>query len=237
MTKIHHNTAKKARAHKIDLIVEDNEIVASKSGVRLASGLQGNKVLEDAIAKLIAQHPANQKIQAVKVAKLAPAAKPAKAPKAPKAKPSAAELAATEEGWKALRGGGFIKKEEGEESENSEAASWTELCEEQGIEVESEGGSIIKSKYKAIYNQSAVKGTCGDDLAARLREYLMVDTEEGPRVDKKLMKRFAEANGCWIAAYGSMKNGLVRMNVVNRLRAKVRKAAKAGEKFEIEWVD
>lgn len=252
MAAIHHNTLKKAAAHKIKLVQEDGEIVASRDGIMLATGLQGNKVLEAAIAKLVEQHPVTKAIAkvtgksvveitktGVKV-KSAPAAKPVEPP-------SPFEIAARAEGWKPLRGGGYIRKTPGEDSDNSEAASWEELCEEQEIEVasdegdeaEEEGGgkSLIKDKYKKIYAQTAVKGTNGDDLAARLREYLTVETEDGPRIDRKKMQRFAEANEVWIAAYRSMKPGLVRMNIANRLRGNGRKAQKAGETLTIKWVD
>lgn len=50
--KIHHNTAKKAKAHGIELVAGDTDIVARKDGVVLVSGLLGNKVLDAAIAKL-----------------------------------------------------------------------------------------------------------------------------------------------------------------------------------------
>jgi hypothetical protein len=38
------------------------------------------------------------------------------------------------------------------------------------------------------------------------------------------------ANGCWDDKYGKLPNvGLVRMNVINRLRAKIRKG------YEVKW--
>lgn len=78
--RIHHATAAKARKFKITLTIEENEVVATgPKGERLASGLQGNKVLEDAITKLTGK-PAKG------VAKAEKKAKPAKAKKARKAK-------------------------------------------------------------------------------------------------------------------------------------------------------
>jgi hypothetical protein len=41
--------------------------------------------------------------------------------------------------------------------------------------------------------------------------------------------KFAKANDCWVPAYGSLNHGMARMNVANRLRAKIRKKA------EIDW--
>lgn len=52
MVRIHHNTLKKAKTFGIVLTLEDGDVVATKDGVQLASGLQGNKVLDEAIAKL-----------------------------------------------------------------------------------------------------------------------------------------------------------------------------------------
>lgn len=49
--KLHHATLAKAKKFGIALTIEENEVVATKGGVRLAAGLQGNKVLEDAITK------------------------------------------------------------------------------------------------------------------------------------------------------------------------------------------
>jgi hypothetical protein len=44
------------------------------------------------------------------------------------------------------------------------------------------------------------------------------------------LKAFAVANGCWDDKYGKLPNvGLVRMNVINRLRAKIRKG------YEVKW--
>lgn len=55
-----------------------------------------------------------------------------------------------------------------------------------------------------------------DDLAARAATY-----------DRPQLVTFAKANGCWDDKYSKLPNpGLVRMNVINRLRAKVRKGHK-----------
>jgi hypothetical protein len=64
------------------------------------------------------------------------------------------------------------------------------------------------------------KSTPKDDLVARLRAY-----------DLKALTKFAKANACWDAKYAALPNvGLVRMNVVNRLRGAVRKG------HEIKWL-
>jgi hypothetical protein len=61
MLKIHHNTEKRAHRLGIELVVVDDEIVASRKGAVLASGLAGNTVLEQAVANL--------QVQAVKIEK------------------------------------------------------------------------------------------------------------------------------------------------------------------------
>jgi len=251
MAAIHHQTLKKAKSFGIVLTVEDNDVVATKDGVQLASGLQGNKVLEAAIAKLtpevkgaVTGRTTSTTSPVTEIAKDGVKVKPTKVSKVVELSPAelAAKEAAEAEGWKALRAGGFVRKTPGEETDYSEAKTWAELCEEQDIEVEQEEAeeeeapaSVIKDKYKKIYAQTAVKGTCGDDLAKQLREYLMVDTEDGPRIDKKKLRKWAEANGVWVAAYGSMKVGMIAMNTRNRLRGNMRKAEKAGEVFEVQW--
>lgn len=58
-----------------------------------------------------------------------------------------------------------------------------------------------------------------DDLPLQIKERFGLDAAK--------LKAFALANGCWDDKYAAMPNvGLQRMNVVNRLRAKVRKGHK-----------
>lgn len=246
--RIHHATAAKAKKFHITLTVEDNEVVAtSKAGVRLASGLQGNKVLEDAITKATG-NPAKgnkpiTKTEAIKVigAKLA-------------AMPTAEQLAegwCKEAGWKKTRWG-FRN-----DGESSEAETWEDLAVEQelmgeGDEPEAEEAdddsdadqskSIVKAKYKERYKPT--KDKCGDDLSFQINEFVTVEDDEtgDKKVSKKLLKAFAEANGCWRASYGSLVSrtggwnaGQARMHVGNRLRGKIRQTAKAGEVYEIVW--
>lgn len=65
--RIHHATIAKAKKFNITLTVEDNEVVATaKDGTQLASGLQGNKVLEDAIVK-ITGHVAKRAVKAAPI--------------------------------------------------------------------------------------------------------------------------------------------------------------------------
>lgn len=229
--RIHHNTAKKAKSFGITLTVEDNEVVASKNGTRLAAGLQGNKVLEDAITKSTGK-PAKGKT--------------AKAPVVV----SPAEEACREAGWTKKRGGGF---KNAETEEDSDAADWAALAEEFDLIEQEEpeadeddsdadqGKSIVKHKYKERYKPT--KDKCGDDLSFQINEFVTIEDDAGDKkVSKKLLRAFAEANGCWVPSYGSLVSrtggwnaGMARMNVANRLRAKIRQAAKAETEFKIVW--
>lgn len=230
--KIHHNTLKKAKSHKIDLRVEDGEVVAYKGEQRLAAGLQGNKVLEEAITKLVAEHPITQTMAGA--GKRAAKAAIEKAAKPKEADPY--QEAAEAEGWSKKRGGGFKQADVDEEEGGvSEATTWRELCEEQDIEVETEGSgrSIVKKKYKERYRPT--KMTCGDDLAQRISKHVTYhdDDNDKPMIDKAKLQRFAEANGCWVPSYKSLNAGMQRMNVANRLRGIIRK----DPKYKIVWAD
>lgn len=215
--KIHHNTIKKAKAHGIVLTVEDNEVIASKDGVRLASHMSGTVALQTAIDKLS------------KSGDLPLAPKSAKAPKAAKSKKqSAAEVAARDAGWTG-KGGNFSNVDE---DNASDAKNWAALCAEQEIEVEGndEGKSIVKRKYRAMYRPH--HNTNGDELAQLMREHLeYVDESDEIKIDAALLKRFAQANECWMPEYSKLNVGQQRMNVGNRLRAKVRK-----DDYKVKWV-
>lgn len=104
-------------------------------------------------------------------------------------------------------------------------------------EEEPETRSIVKSKYRERYRPH--KMTNGDSIAKRVHAEFMTKKDEDtkkPRLDFDKFVKFAKDNGCWVESYRSLKNrhgdrnnGLIRMNVINRLRAKVR------NKEEIIW--
>lgn len=236
--KIHHNTVKKAAKFKIALSVEDNVIVAkSKDGAQLASGLQGNKVLEDAITKLTG-HAAKKS-----TAKAPKGDRPSKKARKGK-KVFAKEAACREAGWTKRKSGGFRQTVEGKEAGDSAAKNWDELyielVEAGDIEAD-EGRSGFKDKYKEKYK--ATQGRCGDELGERITAHCEVQGDDGrPRTGKTELKRFAEANDCWVPAYGSLTTksgawnaGSARASVANRLRAKIRHAKKDDEQFKINW--
>lgn len=110
--------------------------------------------------------------------------------------------------------------------------------EEDGEDEADDSRSLVKSKYREKYRPH--KMTCGDQLAKRIQaEFLTVkdpDTKK-MRLDFGRFVKFAQANDCWVEGYRSLKdrhgkrnNGLIRMNVINRLRAKTRQKG-----FEIKW--
>lgn len=238
--KIHHATRAKSRKFGIVLTVEDNTVVATDAkniNVVLATGLQGNKVLEDAITRKTGK-PAKGTPEGKAAAKAAP--KPVKP--APVVDPY--ETLAREDGWKKTRWG-FSK--EGEPSLRS--ANWKDLCADQGLELETEDDesdadqskSIVKAKYKAKYKPT--KDKCGDELSFRIHDHVSREDDAGElKVVLDLLRNFAKANECWVTAYASLRSrtgawnaGMARMNVANRLRARLRRIAKEQERpFNID---
>jgi len=124
-----------------------------------------------------------------------------------------------------------------EGSDDEQRAAEGEVAEEEEEEA-AEPRSVVKGKYKAKYKPT--KQTCGDDLALRLKAHVEREDEETGEMKVSLdaLRTFAEANGCWKREYALLRNangswnaGMARMNVANRLRAKVRKDTE----FEVVW--
>jgi len=82
----------------------------------------------------------------------------------------------------------------------------------------SEGKSIVKRKYRVMYRPN--RNTCGDDFARKLKDYLYPD---GETLDLGRLRKLAECNDAWDARYMMLNSGQKRMNVGNRLRAKVKR--------------
>lgn len=256
--KIHHATKAKAAKFKINLQVIADEIVATdKNGHMLASGLQGNKVLEIAItrqtgkpakgtpeANVAFKAAVGALVRAGKVMPQKPAPKLVKLERKITAIDTWEELAKTN-GWRKTRWG-FSK--EGEES--VQAANWQELCEDQSLELEAEeeaesdadqSKSIVKAKYKAKYKPT--KDKSGDDLSFRVNDHVSREDDAGElKIDLDALRVFAKANECWAPAYASFKSrtggwngGMAVMNCNNRLRARLRRIAKEQERpFDID---
>lgn len=93
---------------------------------------------------------------------------------------------------------------------------------EEGDEAEDDGKSIIKKKYRTAYRPHRM--TCGDALSQQIRAEFMtvkdLDTNK-KRLDWKRFTAFAKRNDCWSDGYAKLNAGMRRMNVVNRLRARI----------------
>lgn len=82
--------------------------------------------------------------------------------------------------------------------------------------------SIIKRKYRERYKPHDM--TCGDNWAAKFSDAVtMLDDAGELKISPALLRDFAKANDCWVPAYRSLNVGMQRMNIGNRLRAKIRK--------------
>jgi len=102
--------------------------------------------------------------------------------------------------------------------------------EEGDDEGKGEGKSVVKQKYRTKYRPH--KHTCGDDITRRIAKEFMTKADpdnKKPKFDWARFVRFAKENDLWVGAYASLNHGLARMNVANRLRAKIRK------EVEINW--
>lgn len=89
-----------------------------------------------------------------------------------------------------------------------------------------EGRSIVRRKYRDAYRPN--QHTNGDDLARQMKDHL---TDDG-HIDRAKLVRFAKANKVWDEKYENLNNGQVRMNVGNRIRARLRKEAE----YSVAWV-
>lgn len=106
-----------------------------------------------------------------------------------------------------------------------------ELADDEDIEEESEeaAGSRVKDAYKKRYSElKAVGGSgqgCADQLDLWIANTFMVPAQKGKRLvlDVLAFADFAGENGIDTNRYVGLNNGMIRMNVTNRLRAMVRK--------------
>jgi len=76
--------------------------------------------------------------------------------------------------------------------------------------------SVAAAEYRARY----ADGSCGDDLAVRLKQ--RVAAADGS-VDVAKLRQLAEANGVWVSSYADLNPGLQRMTIGNRLRPLARR--------------
>lgn len=118
--------------------------------------------------------------------------------------------------------------DETDHEESDEAEVEGELAGDDDEDDADEGKSVVKKRYKSAYRP--FRSTCGDELAQLVTKHLQVKTEDGVRMDRAKLVRFAKANDVWEDGYKHLNNGLARMSVLNRIRAKVRR-----ENYEIVW--
>lgn len=204
MARIHHMTAKQAKKVGITLEIDENEVVASKDGVQLASHMSASVALAEAVKKL---GGASDTVAALKedAAAKAPIPTPKRASKATRKEVARINEMAAED------------DEEGDEADL-----------EEGEDDEEEGKEIVKKKYKERYRPHHM--TCGDELARLITEHVSKANEDGDvRIDKAKLRSFAKANDCWVPTYAHLNVGMQRMNIANRLRAKIKKG------HEVVW--
>ena len=77
--------------------------------------------------------------------------------------------------------------------------------------------------------------TCGDELAnlitAHVRHQIQKGNKKVWRLNRDKLVRFAKANGVYMPNYDHLNIGMVRMNIRNRLAAKIEK-----DGYEVKWV-
>lgn len=130
----------------------------------------------------------------------------------------APKVKAKEQPKKARRAREDEESEEGDEEEAEDEES------EEGA-----GKSIVKRKYREAYKP--FKATCGDDFQEKMRAHLTVKDEHDKkdRIDLDKLRALAECNEVWDDKYSRLNPGQQRMNIGNRLRARVKKG------LEVVW--
>lgn len=197
--RVHHNTQKRAAQAGIELVVDGDMVNAVHNGTTLARCPDPKDALDLAIRELNG------------------GAAPKRVRKPAKAKRSSAPL---DDDGEPLDDDIDADEEEGDEDGEDEEAE----------EGEGEGKSVVKPKYRAKYKPH--RHTCGDAITRRIAAEFMTKIDpdnKKPKFDWARFVRFAKENELWVGAYASLNHGLARMNVANRLRAKIRK------EIEINW--
>lgn len=205
--KIHHATIAKAKKFQIALVIESNEIVATdRKGVRLASGMQGNKVLEDAITKMTGKAAKGIKPTAEK---------PARKPRAKKV----VEQDEEETGDESEAIAGEADTEEESQSKSIVKAKYRALYKPH----KDRSGDTLSHDVNKHVSRESDDGDMKVDLSA-LRRFA------------KANGTWVESYSSLKSRTGTWNSGQAVMNTNNRLRAKIRQAKKAGEELEIKWV-
>lgn len=201
-TRLHHTQVKQAAKLGITLAKNDLDITASKDG-KSASAPSVSLAIA-ALLKLLGT-------STVDLMGTIKASKPAKAKKAKTAKKGKAKFKCECGSTKRVKDedpdGGFVCAECGNDAT---------------MDGDEDGNSVIKAKYKNKYRPH--KMTCGDALSKQVRAEFMTikdpDTKK-LKLDWVKFRQFAKNNGCWSEDYSKLNKGMRRMNIVNRLRAKI----------------
>lgn len=109
------------------------------------------------------------------------------------------------------------EEDEAEVDTQANGSDVKESDDEEATDDEPVERSIVKRKYRKRYQPT--NRSCGDELAKLVSAHIRDDDV----INEDRLVRFAKANDCWIDSYATLNVGQRRMNVGNRLRAKVRK--------------
>ncbi len=198
--RIHHTQAKQAAKLDIALAKSESDVTASKDGQSASAPSAGL-----AIAALL-------KKLGTSTADVMTAIKPKATKKVAKARKAKGKLKFKCEGC------GSTKREKDEDG----GFVCAECGDDATMDGDEDGASVVKAKYKKAYRPHRM--TCGDALSQQIRKEFMTikdpDTKK-LKLDWKRFAAFAKANGCWSEDYLKLNKGMRRMNIVNRLRAKI----------------
>lgn len=224
---------KRAERHGIKLTVDGDRVIAFHNDKQVAFAADGGRALDKAIERLSAASGQPQEAAPVEQAtppstptlalkpgepkKTAKKATPKVAEAVPEAKPAAPKKAAEKAEAKPA------KPRVTKPKATSKAAAKPVRAPKPKIEGVA-SGSIIKDKYKSKYRQHG--GSCGDNLSAKLKEFLTVKEDGQQSVDLSKLRALAVDNGVWKDQYLSLSPGQQRMTIGNRLRAKLQKGEK-----------
>lgn len=198
--RIHHTQQKQADKLGIALTKSDMDVTASKDGQAASAPSAGLaisallKKLGTTTTSVMASLKSKPKKAKRKVGKS-------------KSKFKCAECGSTKRESDGEDGGGFVCSGCGDDA---------------AMDGDDDGKSVIKKKYRTAYRPH--KMTCGDALSQQIRaEFMTVKDPDSnkKRLDWKRFTAFAKRNDCWSDGYAKLNAGMRRMNVVNRLRARI----------------
>jgi hypothetical protein len=198
--KVHHAVAKKAAKLGITFETDGFSVIAMHNGKEIATGDDATKALAAAEKALAALNP-----------------KPAKVAKPRRARDE------EDEGYEDEDEAIYDEEDEGDDG-LADGPEEAEADDEEGDE--ENGKSVVKKTYKRKYRPTKNKN--GDEISFLITEHVAERGEDGEilkpvRTDEEHLKRFAIANGVWNPDYAHLNVGMRRMNIGNRLRAKVKK--------------